>query len=112
MGDKDLLAGHVGAQNGGDFNRTVGPLVGFQHRDERPAHRVWISPLSVATTPVTQAQWSAVMKSDPSNFKGADLSGFRERGAHSKPFPTRYYSADIHRAALVLPEFVREALGD
>ena len=40
--------------------------------DERPAHRVWISPLYVATTPVTQAQWSAVMKTDPSHFKGAD----------------------------------------
>lgn len=44
--------------------------------------------------------------------KGADLSGFRERGAHSKSFPTRYYSADVHKAALVLPEFMREALGE
>ena len=44
--------------------------------------------------------------------KGADLSGFRERGAQSKQFATRYYSAEIHRAAMVLPEFVREALGD
>ncbi len=44
--------------------------------------------------------------------KGADLSGFRERGAQSKLFATRYYSADIHRAAMVLPEFVREALGE
>ncbi|MFA5683831.1 MAG: polyamine aminopropyltransferase [Lysobacteraceae bacterium] len=51
--------------------------------------------------------WSCTMAR-----KGADLSGFRERGAQSKPFATRYYSADIHRAAMALPEFVREALGD
>jgi len=51
--------------------------------------------------------WSCTMAR-----KGADLSGFRERGAQNKPFPTRYYSADIHRSAMVLPEFVREALGE
>ncbi|MGA9342859.1 MAG: polyamine aminopropyltransferase [Rhodanobacteraceae bacterium] len=44
--------------------------------------------------------------------KGADLAGFRERGAATKQFPTRYYNADMHRAALALPEFMREALGD
>jgi spermidine synthase len=44
--------------------------------------------------------------------KGADLAGFRERGAASKQFPTRYYNADMHRAALALPEYVREALGE
>jgi spermidine synthase len=43
--------------------------------------------------------------------KGGEFSGFRERGAQSKTFKTRYYNADIHRAALVLPEFMREALG-
>ncbi|HET6604641.1 MAG TPA: polyamine aminopropyltransferase [Xanthomonadaceae bacterium] len=44
--------------------------------------------------------------------KGADLSGFRERGAQSKAFATRYYSAEMHRAALALPPFLREALGE
>ena len=43
--------------------------------------------------------------------KGGELSGFRERGAQSKSFPTRYYNVDIHRAALAAPEFMRE-LGD
>ncbi len=43
--------------------------------------------------------------------KGGELSGFRERGAHSKVFPTRYYNVDTHRAALATPEFMRE-LGD
>ena len=44
--------------------------------------------------------------------KGADLSGFRERGAQTKQFPTRYYNAEIHKAALAMPEFMREALGE
>ncbi|HLI18267.1 MAG TPA: polyamine aminopropyltransferase, partial [Rhodanobacteraceae bacterium] len=42
--------------------------------------------------------------------KGGDLAGFRERDAAAKPFATRYYNADIHRAALAQPEFMREAL--
>jgi spermidine synthase len=51
--------------------------------------------------------WSCTMAR-----KGADLSGFRERGAATKQFATRYYNADIHKAALALPEFMREALGE
>jgi spermidine synthase len=51
--------------------------------------------------------WSATLAR-----KGADLADFRERGAAAKPFPTRYYNAETHRAALALPEFLREALAD
>ena len=51
--------------------------------------------------------WSCTMAR-----KGADLSGFRERGAAAKQFETRYYNVDIHKAALASPEFMREALGD
>lgn len=51
--------------------------------------------------------WSCTMAR-----KGADLSGFRERGAATKQFPTRYYNAEIHKAALASPEFMREALGE
>ena len=51
--------------------------------------------------------WSCTMAR-----KGDDLSSFRERDASSKPFRTRYYNTDIHRAAMALPEFVREAFGE
>ncbi|MDZ4349847.1 MAG: polyamine aminopropyltransferase [Xanthomonadaceae bacterium] len=51
--------------------------------------------------------WSATMAR-----KGGELDGFRERGAASKSFATRYYSVDIHKAALALPPFVAEALRD
>jgi spermidine synthase len=51
--------------------------------------------------------WSSTMAR-----KDADLAGFRERGAATKPFATRYYTAATHRAALAMPEFLREALGE
>ncbi len=35
---------------------------------------------------------------------------FRETDASNKPFATRYYNVDIHRASLVTPEFVRQTL--
>jgi spermidine synthase len=51
--------------------------------------------------------WSCTMAR-----KGADLSSFRERGAATKQFETRYYNVDIHRAALAMPEFMRDVLGE
>ncbi|HEY3521735.1 MAG TPA: polyamine aminopropyltransferase [Rhodanobacteraceae bacterium] len=46
--------------------------------------------------------WSCTMAR-----KGASLTDFRQRDAAAKSFPTRYYNADIHRAALAVPEFMR-----
>ena len=40
---------------------------------ERPVHTVNISSFQMMTTEVTQAQWQAVMGSNPSNFKGDNL---------------------------------------
>lgn len=51
--------------------------------------------------------WSCTMAR-----KGADLSGFRERGAATRQFATRYYNAEVHKAALALPEFMREEFGE
>ena len=45
--------------------------------------------------------WTATMAG-----KG-DIRTFRETDAAAKPFPTRYYNADIHRAALAVPEILR-----
>ena len=36
--------------------------------DERPMHRVTIKPFAIGKTEVTQAQWQAVMHTNPSNF--------------------------------------------
>ena len=49
--------------------------------------------------------WSATLAR-----KGARLDAFREADARAAPFPTRYYSAEVHRAALALPPFMARAL--
>ena len=36
--------------------------------------------------------------------------GFHEADARAKPFPTAYYSADLHKGAQALPPFVAAAL--
>jgi len=51
--------------------------------------------------------WSCTMAR-----KGVELDGFRERGAQIKTFKTQYYNADIHRAAMATPEFLRQILGE
>jgi len=38
----------------------------------KPVHRVRVTAFSIARTEVTQAQWAAVMGSNPSRFKGCD----------------------------------------
>jgi spermidine synthase len=51
--------------------------------------------------------WSATLAR-----KGVDLEDFRERGAEMKQFDTKYYNVDVHKAALAMPEFLREAFGE
>jgi spermidine synthase len=47
--------------------------------------------------------WSCTMAR-----KHLDLNTFRERGAATKQFPTRYYNVDTHKAALAMPEFMAQ----
>ncbi len=49
--------------------------------------------------------WSATMACKESS----GLDGFRENDVRNKTFKTRYYNADIHKAALAQPEFCKEA---
>lgn len=48
--------------------------------------------------------WSATMA-----CKDGSLRDFREAASRNKAFETRYYNADVHRAALAQPEFCKEA---
>lgn len=43
------------------------------YNDEKPAHRVTLSSYNIGKYEVTQAEWKAVMGSNPSNFKGDNL---------------------------------------
>ena len=48
--------------------------------------------------------WSATLA-----CKDNKIEGFREGDARAKSFSTRYYNVDIHKAALVQPQFCKEA---
>ena len=43
------------------------------YRDSQPIHQVTLQPFYLGKYQVTQAQWKAVMSSNPSKFKGDDL---------------------------------------
>lgn len=43
--------------------------------------------------------------------KVQDLSPFREQDAAQRPFETRYYNPEIHRAAFAMPSFLHQHLG-
>ena len=43
------------------------------YSDEKPTHRVTLSNFYIGKYEVTQALWEAVMGSNPSNWKGANL---------------------------------------
>jgi spermidine synthase len=50
--------------------------------------------------------WSATLAS-----KGAPIPAFRAAEAERRGFETRYYNADIHRAASAMPAFFRDRIG-
>jgi len=50
--------------------------------------------------------WSATLA-----CKDAPIEGFRERDAVERPFRTRYYNPEVHRAAFAVPEFLRPVIG-
>jgi len=74
----------------GSFLMGCNPRERGHDSDERPQHRVTITrPFYLGITPVTQQQWTAVMKSNPSRFRSpqnpvdqvlfADCESFCER---------------------------------
>ena len=59
---------------GGMFMMGCTPEQGSDCREnELPAHHVTVSDFDIGKYEVTQAQWKAVMGSNPSSFKGDNL---------------------------------------
>lgn len=54
--------------------------------------------------PSYQTGWRTVVMS----AKRAGFPRIREKAIFNRPFTTRYYNYDVHKAALVLPEFLRK----
>ena len=52
---------------------AMGGSDGMAVQDERPQHRVTVPTFWIGKTTVTQAQWLAVMDTNPSHFKGDNL---------------------------------------
>ena len=58
--------------DGGTFMMGAAVEQNDAHYNEKPAHQVAVDGYWIAATEVTQAQWKAVMGSNPSTFKGED----------------------------------------
>ena len=58
---------------GGTFDMGCGSWTSDCKGGEKPVHTVTVSSFYMGVTEVTQAQWEAVMGTNPSNFKGDDL---------------------------------------
>lgn len=54
--------------------------------------------------------WSATVACKAGASKDGLVERFREAEARGKPFATKYYSAEIHQAAFVMPPFFTESL--
>jgi formylglycine-generating enzyme required for sulfatase activity len=66
---------------GGEF--TMG---GDRFDNEKPPHRVGVSPFAIGKYQVTQAQWKAVMGNNPSKFQGDALPVERVSWEEAKAF--------------------------
>ena len=58
---------------GGTFNMGATPEQQNPAADEQPAHQVTLATYYIGETEVTQALWQAVMRANPSTFKGPQL---------------------------------------
>ena len=66
-----MVAVEGGTFQMGAWGKTLDTL--FSFNDEKPMHEVTLSDYYIGETEVTQALWEAVMGSNPSEFKGANL---------------------------------------
>lgn len=70
----DNLVNNMVYVSGGTFTMGATSEQGSDvYNNEKPAHRVTLSSYYIGKYEVTQAEWRAVMGSNPSNFKGDNL---------------------------------------
>ncbi|RMD78633.1 MAG: polyamine aminopropyltransferase [Gammaproteobacteria bacterium] len=73
-------------------------LIAAMRRAMRAAGFDAVATLSFPQPCYPSGWWTATLAG-----KGVDLHAFREEEARRRPFPTRYYTPEIHRGALALP---------
>jgi len=100
-------------RNGGILvQQSESPLVHLDLIKSMRTHMRAAGFAAVRTLPFPQPCYPSGWWSCTLARKAIDLGTFRERGAATKQFDTRYYNVDTHRAALAMPEFVSDVLGD
>jgi formylglycine-generating enzyme required for sulfatase activity len=73
-GEIDPLVGEMVRVKGGTFTMGCTPEQESNcFNAEKPAHQVTLSDFQIGRYEVTQAQWTAVMGNNPSNFRGDNL---------------------------------------
>ena len=80
-------------------------IIGPMHDALRASGFTDVRTLPFAQPVYPSGWWSATMAS-----RDGRLEFRRSATAEARPFPTEYYNADIHRASLALPEFMRRRL--
>ncbi len=68
----DQIELNMVAVEGGEFLMGAGADDADSWDDEHPQHQVKLDGFKISRYPVTQAQWQAVMGSNPSGFEGCD----------------------------------------
>ncbi len=63
-----------------------------------------IQTIQFPVTTYPSGWWTATMAR-----KGQKFGDFREQMSRHKPFGTKYYNADIHKACSALPQFMQDA---
>ncbi|CAH9019270.1 polyamine aminopropyltransferase [Candidatus Nitrosacidococcus sp. I8] len=76
------------------------PLIKSIHEEMKKAGFLKTRTLTYPQCVYPSGWWSLTLA-------GKNLTQFRKTDSQSKIFPTHYYNADIHQAALALPEFLR-----
>ena len=80
-------------------------LIVDMRNEMQKADFVQIQTIQFPLTTYPSGWWTATQAR-----KGQKFGDFREQMARHKPFPTKYYNADIHKACAALPQFVLDAL--
>lgn len=83
-----------------------GQLIRAMHDALSGASFAGIATLSFPQCTYPSGWWSATLAS-----KDTLISSFREQAAAGKEFPTRYYTHEVHKAAMAVPEFLRKEIG-
>ena len=103
---------HRALRDGGILaQQSESPLVHFQLMQDMRAHMAKAGFEGMRTLPFPQPCYPTGWWSQTMAAKRGALPAWREKDAAAKMFQTKYYNADMHKAAMTQPEFMKEVFG-